>query len=366
MLLSLLFIVSFSNAATITSTAASGTWSTRSTLIGGNVPVTGDTVIIATTGTGKVTITANLTQTASGSVTVNSGAILTTSGGTIVFGLLTIISGGTVTVSRATTVLGATNISGTLNFSSTSGTSRLITFTGDVTLNGSAVWTEPSTGNGANNTYNFRGNFTNNATTFNALGTGLHTFSGATKTISGSRVTSIPSITFTGAYTNNSIINCAKALTVTGVTLTNNGTITATTALSGTGGLTQGTSGVLNIGVCTSAASNVVIVTVSPVAKVAAITGFNTSTTKACVGSPKKLTLSAGYVGTIEWLSSPTLTGTYTPIGGATSPSYDYTSAEAGVKYFKVRTTSSPCSASALSTTGVAVMQIIVRLLENN
>jgi hypothetical protein len=108
-------------------------------------------------------------------------------------------------------------------------------------------------------------------------------------------------------------------------------------------------------GLCTSATSNVVIVTVSPAARVTAITGFNKTTTKGCVGASKTLTLSAGYVGTIEWLSSSTPTGTYAVIDGATASSYDYTPTTAGVMYFKVRMTSSPCSAPAISTTGVAV-----------
>src|SRR6185369_11703563 len=133
-------------AATITSTATGGAWATTTTWVGGVVPATGDAVIIATTGASAVDIGANLAQTAAGSVTVNSGARLTTSGGTITFGALTINSGGTATLYRATTVLGATNITGTINFGSTTTTSRLMTFTGNVTLNSGAVWNETTNG----------------------------------------------------------------------------------------------------------------------------------------------------------------------------------------------------------------------------
>ena len=138
---------------------------------------------------------------------------------------------------------------------------------------------------------------------------------------------------------------------------------TVTSTSLGTGNLTYAAAtpkiwykAVATSGACTSP-SNVVSVTVSPAAKATAIIGFNTNTASAqvCVGTPKRLTLTTGYVGTIEWLSSTTLTGTYNPIGGATGPTYDYTPTTAGAMYFKVRLTSSPCSATVTSTTGVAV-----------
>jgi hypothetical protein len=135
-------------------------------------------------------------------------------------------------------------------------------------------------------------------------------------------------------------------------------TISGTTATLTTGSLTASRAyrAVVTSGVCTlKATSNSAIVTVIPAAKVAAISGFNTATTKACVGFPKTLTLSTGYIGTIEWLSSPTQTGTYTVIPGETATTYVYTPSIAGVQYFKVRTTSSPCSAQAITATGVAI-----------
>ncbi len=239
--------VKVAHAATITSTAAGGNWATAGTWVGGVVPATGDTVIIATTGAGFVNISATLTQTAAGSVTVNSGATLTTSAGIITFGALTINSGGTVTMYRRLIVLGATNISGTINFGSTNGTVRNMTFTGAVTLNSGAVWNETTTGAAA--TFSFGNSFTNNATTFTAQNT-AHNFTGSGMSISGTTTTVIPRVTFTGNYTNSGVLTASTLLTVTGaaIRLTNNGTIIATTALSGTGGVTQGAIGILNIG----------------------------------------------------------------------------------------------------------------------
>ena len=237
------------NAATITSTATGGAWATGGSWVGGVAPGTGDAVIIATTGAGAVTIGAAVTQTAAGSVTVNNGATLTsnTGGISVTFGSLTINSGGTFTSYRPLTILGATSISGTINFGSSSGTSRLMTFTGAVTLNNGAFWNE--TTNGAAATFSFGNYFTNNATTFTAQNT-AHDFTGSGGILSGGTPIAFPTATFTGNYTNNGTLTVSTLLTVTGagITITNNGIITSTTALSGTGGVTNAATGTLNIG----------------------------------------------------------------------------------------------------------------------
>jgi len=230
LLLIFLMLFSIAHAATITSTATGGTWSTGSTWIGNQIPAAGDAVIIATTGTNSVQLTRGITQTAAGSVTVNNGAKLTVNdnrGRTFTFGVLTIINGGSVTISSPLIILGTTNIAGTIAFGSTVRTSRAMAFNGDVTLNAGTIWTEPPSGNGANNTYNFAGNFTNNATTFSAFGTGVHTFSGTGKTMNGTTITSMPNVAITG-------------------TRTNSGTLTVSTALSGAGTFTNAATGTLN------------------------------------------------------------------------------------------------------------------------
>jgi hypothetical protein len=123
---------------------------------------------------------------------------------------------GTLTIGAYSfTVSGATTISGTMNDNNSSGTNSF----GDITINGG---TFNNTGNAA---FTINGNFQNNNTF--SPGTGVFTFAGTSKTISGT--VTIPSATINGTYTNN-------------------GTLTVNTALSGSGTLTQGTSGILNIG----------------------------------------------------------------------------------------------------------------------
>jgi len=115
-------------------------------------------------------------------------------------------------------VTGATSITGTINDSNVSGTNL---FTGAVTVNSGGVW-DLSSGNPA---VELGGSLTNNQT-FTA-GSGVYTMSGTSKTITGT--VAIPSLTVSG-------------------TVQNYGTLTVSTALAGSGTLTNGDTGTLNIG----------------------------------------------------------------------------------------------------------------------
>jgi hypothetical protein len=166
--------------------------------------------------TGLPSTTNNLTL--SGTAQITTGTALTIGGNlNIGDGTTFTAAGYTLTVSGTTTVGGGTN--GVLNISSATGTKI---FTGLVTVNSGASWTNTS----ANSAVTFLGGITNNGT-FNA-GTGIHTFSTSAQALSGTLA--IPNVT------------------VTGIALTNNNTLTVGTALSGTGSLTQVSSATLNIG----------------------------------------------------------------------------------------------------------------------
>ena len=121
------------------------------------------------------------------------------------------ISSGTFTTAGVITVAGTTTVgTGASLMISATGTKI---FTGLVTINNGATWNS-ATGNPA---VTFRGGITNN-NTFTA-GSGVFTFDTNNQAL-------------TGIFSINNV-------TVTDVTLTNNGTLTVNQALSGTGGLTQ-------------------------------------------------------------------------------------------------------------------------------
>lgn len=293
-----LFMFTVAQSATITSTATGGNWATGSTWIGGVAPAAGDAVIIATTGAGSVQIAAVVTQTSLGSVTVNNGATLTTSvsRGTITLGSLTLVSGGTATIYSNLTVTGATNISGTINFGSTSATVRTMIFTGPVTLNSSAIWNETTAGAAAN--FTISGNFTNNATTFVAQAA-FHTFNAA-GTLGGTTITNIPNVVFTANYITSGTLTVSGTLRVTGaaIRLTNNGVLTATSVLTGTGGVINTATGFLNIGGASS-------VTIFSNAGKINITGTGASTT-AVANFTNTGTLNISGSGTISGITNST------------------------------------------------------------
>ncbi|KAF0237561.1 MAG: hypothetical protein FD181_1799 [Prolixibacteraceae bacterium] len=139
-----------------------------------------------------------------------TGNVVINNGGTLTSGAYTL------TISGTTTVGGGT--SGALNITSATGTKS---FYGLVTINTGATWN-----NSVNEAVTFRGGITNNGT-FTA-GTGIHTFDTNAQAVT--ETISIPNVT------------------VTVITLTNNGNLTVGTALAGTGGLTNSATGVLNIG----------------------------------------------------------------------------------------------------------------------
>jgi hypothetical protein len=168
-------------------------------------------------GSGIKTLSATTTA-INGNLTMSGTATATTVVGVTVGGGLNVGTGTTFTAAGfALTISGATNVTGTLTISSATGTKA---FNGDVTVNTGGIWNN----NTANAALTLPGSISNSGT-FNA-GSGVHTLSGASKTISGTFT--IPSVTVTGTYQNN-------------------GSLTVTTALAGAGTLTNGAAGTLVI-----------------------------------------------------------------------------------------------------------------------
>jgi len=156
----------------------------------------------------------------SGLFIVQSGHSMTTNANWTVGGSVQVNNGGTLSLAGNTiSIAGNTTVNGNLNITSATGTK---TFTGAVTVNSGGVWNNTA----ANEAVTLRGGLSNYGT-FNA-GTGVYTFDTNSQELNG--VLAIPRVT------------------VNGVTLTNNNTLTVSTALSGTGTLTQAANAILNIG----------------------------------------------------------------------------------------------------------------------
>lgn len=159
---------------------------------------------------------------------------------------LTINSGIFSIGNTSPTISGTTTISGTLRITSTTGTKTF----GNIIVNNGGAFTFT-----ANEAITINGNLEVNGTGSITSGTGVWTFqkSGGSGTISGTAAAvSITNATFTTSYTNSISTLTIGTLTITGTTLTNNGTLTVNTALTGTGGITQGLNSTLNLGQSTA------------------------------------------------------------------------------------------------------------------
>ncbi len=217
---------------TLNLSGTSGITTLTATAVGNTVNYTGAAQTVHTgnyynlglSGSGAKTLAVGTTA-IGGNLTLSGTATTTTVVGLTIGGNLVIGNGTTFTAAGfALTVTGTTTVgggtSGNLTISSATGVKI---FTGLVAVNNGATWN-----NSGNSAVIFRGGITNNATGTFTAGTGVHTFNTNSQALTGTF--SIPSVT------------------VTGVTLTNNNTLTVGTALSGTGGLTNSATGTLNLG----------------------------------------------------------------------------------------------------------------------
>ena len=222
-------------------TGGSGNWSStvnNAPWPGGTVPAAGDDIIIDSSH--SVTVSSSVANSPA-SITINAGGLFDVNSALTVNGPVTVSADGLMDVGAGTfTVNGATTVSGTLLHSNTTGAK---TYNGDVTIFSGGIWTNSVAEgmiyggnitihaggsmieNGAG-TMSFAGSFRNDGSYESS--TGDHTFSGIGKTFGGTIV--IPKVIVTGTYTNS-------------------GTLTVSTAFTGTGGsLTQGQNAILNIG----------------------------------------------------------------------------------------------------------------------
>jgi len=179
-------------------------------------------------------------------------------------------SGKTISGSTAT-VIPSVSISGTIANSNILTVATLLTIAGTLTNNGTVTATTALSGaggftNGAAGTLNIGAASAITTLTATAVGNTVN-YTGASQTVkaatyynltlNGSGTPTLTGLaTINGDFTisgtvsaaNNDTLTVAGTLTVTGVTYTNNSTLTVTTALNGTGGLTQGTDATLNLG----------------------------------------------------------------------------------------------------------------------
>jgi hypothetical protein len=226
------------------------------------IPYPQDSVLVVSTATFMPTPTAAVIIS---SLTINNGATLTTAGfdftangvvatsGTLTLTnatgnktfnqWVTVVYGGVLNTHTGTSIFNddvQIDAGGTLQISNTTGGK---TFNGTVTIDGDLNVT-------AAETVTFNDNLVMNGTVSGGSATSfLPAFSkpGGNGTITGSAAaTNFGSPTFTTAYTHSANLTLAT-LTITGTTVVNQGTMTVTTALNGTGGLTNDTGGVLNI-----------------------------------------------------------------------------------------------------------------------
>lgn len=165
------------------------------------------------------------TTSIAGNLTLSGTASTTTVVGLTIGGNLSIGDGSTFTVGGYNlTVTGSTTIgggtSGVLNIGAYNGTKI---FTGLVTINSGGTWDNTST----SSPVTFRGGITNNGT-FKSGSPTSYTFDTNAQSLTGT-------IDMTGA-----------AIVVTGITLTNNGTLTITASFSGTGTLLNASTGTIN------------------------------------------------------------------------------------------------------------------------
>ena len=141
-----------------------------------------------------------------------------------------------------------------------------------------------------------------------------------------------------------------KSTNWTAATPTWSAVTTSVSPTLSTGALAASTAykAVVTIGGCSTVESNVVvvIVTAKPVSK--GITANVTSpagaaTTPLCTSSTSKvLTVTAGYLGNIQWQSSTTsATAGFADISGATATTYTISGASVGANYFRVKFTNS-------------------------
>lgn len=215
------------NAATITSTAAGGAWTTAGTWDLNRVPVSTDNVVIATTGANSVNSVPGGGVTVA-SLTVNSGATFSFGSTTItVSGLLS--NNGTINAGSFILNAGSISNSGTMNIGSfTMNVSGSFTNSGSWNATGGTGFALNVTGNFTNSgafnaalyTLKVGGSFTNSGTfDANFSSSGTVELNG----VSAQTVTPTASITFDKLTINNS-----SGVTLAG-TITVNGTLTLTT-----------------------------------------------------------------------------------------------------------------------------------------